>query len=66
LEAIFRNKEDYPPQFISKLVLELVSGKADRLSGRYFLAVRDINEIIEQTDKILLEDLLTLRIEGES
>jgi len=52
----------YRPEVVANFILELVSGKADRLTGRYFLPHRNLDEIIERTDEIISEDLFTLRI----
>ena len=52
----------HPPELVARLALQLVSGKADALTGRYFLATSDFGEIVAQTEAILREDLLTLRI----
>jgi len=59
---IFEEGKDAPPEVVSKLALELVSGRADRLTGRYFLAPADFEEIVARTDEILEKDLMTLRI----
>lgn len=39
-------RETLDPALASKLVLELASGKADRLSGRYFHALDDLDELL--------------------
>jgi NAD(P)-dependent dehydrogenase (short-subunit alcohol dehydrogenase family) len=39
-------RETLDPALASRLVLELASGKADRLSGRYFHALDDLDEIL--------------------
>ena len=59
---IFEEGRDYPPELVADLVLQLVSGKADRLTGRYLLAHRDLDQILERADEIIAGDLLTLRI----
>lgn len=59
---VFEKRRDYPPELVANLVVELVSGKADRLTGRYFLAHRDFNETIRRSEEIISKDLLTLRI----
>jgi NAD(P)-dependent dehydrogenase (short-subunit alcohol dehydrogenase family) len=61
-KSIFEDGRDHPPEIVADLILELVSGKADRLHGRYFLATKDINDVLAQEDKILAEDLMTLRL----
>jgi len=63
-KRIFEEGRDCPPELVADLILELVSGRADHLTGRYFPAQRDLDEIIEQSDRIMAEDLLALRIRG--
>jgi NAD(P)-dependent dehydrogenase (short-subunit alcohol dehydrogenase family) len=59
---LFAQGLDSPPEAVAELCLELVSGKADALTGRYLLVQRDLDEILERADEIVREDLLTLRI----
>jgi hypothetical protein len=59
---IFEEGRAHPPELVARFILELVSGKADRLTGRYFLPHQDLDEIIKRTDEIISKDLLTLRI----
>jgi NAD(P)-dependent dehydrogenase (short-subunit alcohol dehydrogenase family) len=59
---IFEEGRDHPPELVADLCIKLVSGRADRLTGRYFLATRDFDEVIGQTDTIVADDLMTLRI----
>lgn len=60
---IFEEKKDYPPEIVSDLILKLLSGRADKLSGRYFLPHRDnFEKMVEQADDIIAHDLWTLRI----
>ena len=61
-EKIFEEGRDYPPQAVAALILELVSGKADALTGRYFDVREALDDYIARTDDILKSDLLTLRI----
>ncbi|NJN83509.1 MAG: SDR family oxidoreductase [Caldilineaceae bacterium] len=61
-ERIFEEGQDYPPEAVAQTVLQLVSGKADRLTGRYFDVREDIDELVAQQDDILANDRLTLRI----
>ena len=61
-DQIFEDGRDYPPQAVAALIRELVSGKADALTGRYFDVRENLDEYIAQTDDILAEDRLTLRI----
>jgi len=60
--GIFERGEDSPPEVVSEMALKLVSGQADDLTGRYFLATANFEEIIAQMDEILREDRFTLRI----
>jgi NAD(P)-dependent dehydrogenase (short-subunit alcohol dehydrogenase family) len=40
------DRDTLDPALASRLVLELASGKADRLSGRYFHALDDLDELV--------------------
>ena len=50
---------------VADFMLELVSGKADVLTGRYFDPRQDLDEIAARTAKIIEDDLYTLRIRGK-
>jgi len=54
----------HPPELVANFILELVSGKVDRLTGRYFLPHQNLDELIKRTDEIISNDLFTLRIRG--
>lgn len=60
----FAEGRQHPPTLIADLCLKLVSGRADRLTGRFFHATRDFEEILSRTAEILAEDLLTVRLPG--
>lgn len=51
-----------PPELSAELALDLVSGRADVLTGRYFSASEDFDEIVENADAIAETDARTLRI----
>lgn len=59
---IFEEGRDSPPELVAEWAVNLVSGRADALTGRYFLVKSDFAETIRQTEAILAGDLLTLRI----
>ncbi|HGE71125.1 TPA: SDR family oxidoreductase [Candidatus Poribacteria bacterium] len=59
---IFEEGHDSPPEKVAELILKLLSGKADKLTGRYFPVSQNFDEIIARTDEIISKDLLTLRI----
>jgi len=63
LKDIFDSGRDAQPEVVSDLALQLVSGRADRLTGRYFLAPCDFDAIVARTDEIIEKDLLTLRLQ---
>jgi len=63
-EKGFREGRGHPPDLVADLAVKLVSGRADALTGRFFLATRDFDETVRQTDAILRDDLMTLRISG--
>ena len=52
----------HPPELVANLIINLVSGRVDNLTGRYFLATQDFEELVKQADKIVAEDFWTLRI----
>lgn len=59
---IFERGWDGPPEVVAQLALNLVSGRADALTGRYFDAMRDFEETVASTESIVEQDLLTLRL----
>jgi len=61
-EKIFENGNDAPPEKVAELILNLVSGKADKLTGRYIRVTQDFDELIARADEIVSGDLYTLRI----
>jgi len=62
-EKIFEQGRGHPPELVADLVLKLVSGRADALTGRFFLATRNFDEIVAETEAILRNDLMTLRMQ---
>lgn len=59
---IFDQGRDEQPEVVSELALQLVSGRADRLTGRFIHAPCDFDALVARTDEILQNDLLTLRL----
>lgn len=59
---IFSEGRGAPPELIAERALDLVSGRADALTGRYLPAAGDWDSIIEQAADIVAQDRLTLRI----
>jgi hypothetical protein len=56
-----------PPELAPQLVLELASGRFDRLSGRYIHAEHDPpDELERRIPKILKDDLNAIRLRRES
>jgi NAD(P)-dependent dehydrogenase (short-subunit alcohol dehydrogenase family) len=51
-----------PAEAIATMCVQLVSGAADALSGRYFLVQPGVDAMVADADRILKEDLWTLRI----
>ncbi|MXU64393.1 SDR family NAD(P)-dependent oxidoreductase [Oceanomicrobium pacificus] len=64
IKEIFERGEDHPPSVVADCVLALASGRADRLSGRYFLPHEDYEAVIDAADEVLDRDLWALRITG--
>ena len=59
---IFEEGRGHAPELVASFVLELLTGRADRLSGRFFRIPGDLARLAAQADAILAADLLTLRI----
>lgn len=62
---LFEQGRDRLPELVAERVVQLASGKADALSGRYILATEDLDALVTQADRIIQEDLWTLRIRGK-
>lgn len=61
-QQLFRDGADTPLERAVDLMLLLVSGKADALSGRYIDVDADLDALLQQTELIEREDLYTLRL----
>jgi NAD(P)-dependent dehydrogenase (short-subunit alcohol dehydrogenase family) len=55
------DSETSPPEAAAKLVVQLASGKADELTGRYIHVTQDLDDLVANARTIEAEDLLTLR-----
>jgi len=60
---IFENGRDASPELAANFAVELVSGRADALTGRYFNANSDFADVINQTDEILAKNRFVLRLQ---
>lgn len=58
----FRDSGWYPPERGAELMRFLASGKADRLTGRFFSVHYDENQLVAEADRIEREQLYALRI----
>ncbi len=58
--------DSLPPERAAELVLNLLSGRADRLSGCLFSAGGDFEATVENADAILEQDALRLRLKPVS
>lgn len=52
----------YPPERAAELCNFLASGKADALSGRFFSVHYNENDILAQADRVVADELYTLRV----
>jgi NAD(P)-dependent dehydrogenase (short-subunit alcohol dehydrogenase family) len=59
---IFDEGRDTPMESAIQLMLSLVSGKADALSGRYIAVTYDLDELMRRAEEIQKNDLYTLRL----
>jgi NAD(P)-dependent dehydrogenase (short-subunit alcohol dehydrogenase family) len=60
---IFDEKFDVPAERPAKLVLELASGRADALSGRYLSIYDDLDALVRDAAMIEEKDLYSLKVE---
>jgi NAD(P)-dependent dehydrogenase (short-subunit alcohol dehydrogenase family) len=65
-KKIFDEARDDSSRPGEELVLHLASGKADALSGRFFAAPGDPNNLLHRTNRILKDDLNVLRIRSDA
>jgi NAD(P)-dependent dehydrogenase (short-subunit alcohol dehydrogenase family) len=61
-KSIFDEGKNVPPDFAANLVLYLASGRADMLSGRFFIVPEDPNEVVKRADEVKREDLYAMRL----
>jgi NAD(P)-dependent dehydrogenase (short-subunit alcohol dehydrogenase family) len=61
-QQMFAEKKDTPIERSVALVLQLATGQADALSGRYIDAEDDLTELLRHADEIQSKDLYTLRL----
>ena len=55
-------RDTLDPSLASRLLVLLASGRADRLSGRFFHALDDLDEILERADEVVADDLYVPRL----
>ncbi len=59
--AFFEKGGGDSPELAARLVVQLASGKADTLSGRYIDVFDDLDELIRRVDEITRDDLYSLK-----
>ena len=64
MQVAFDKGEDDPPEACAAFVVQLASGKADMLSGRFIDVelIDDLDELVQHADEILRDDLYALRL----
>lgn len=55
-------RETLDPELAARLLLVLASGRADLLSGRFFHALDDMDEILRRADEVVDDDLYAARL----
>jgi NAD(P)-dependent dehydrogenase (short-subunit alcohol dehydrogenase family) len=61
-ENIFTKGRDVSPDAAVELVLELLSGRADALSGRWFGVGDDFDAVVAEAEQAAADDLYALRL----
>ena len=62
IQQAFDEGHDVPPTLAAELTAHLASGRFDALTGRAFNAGEDMDAVAEDTDRIIADDLRTLRM----
>ena len=61
-QALMEGGHNLPPERSAELVLQLASGRADILSGRFLDITDDIDALIARVEEIKRDDLYTMRL----
>ena len=59
---LFDRGRDVPAEKAAQLVVQLASGRADALSGRFINVSDDLAKLLEQLDEVKRDNLYTLRV----
>lgn len=59
---LFDQGRDVPPEKAAQLVVQLASGRADALSGRFLGVTDDLPKLLEQLEEVKRSGLYTLRV----
>jgi NAD(P)-dependent dehydrogenase (short-subunit alcohol dehydrogenase family) len=59
---LFDQGRDVPPEKAAQLVVQLASGRADALSGRFLGVADDLPKLLEQLEEVKRSGLYTLRV----
>jgi NAD(P)-dependent dehydrogenase (short-subunit alcohol dehydrogenase family) len=59
---LFDQGRDVPPEKAAELVVQLASGRADALSGRFLGVADDLPKLLEQLEEVKRSGLYTLRV----
>jgi NAD(P)-dependent dehydrogenase (short-subunit alcohol dehydrogenase family) len=64
IKDAFEAKVDVPPTLAAELAVQIASGRCDALHGRALQATENLDETLAATERIIEEDLKTLRMRG--
>ena len=59
---LFDRGRDVPPEKAAQLVVQLASGRADALTGRFIDVSDDLAKLLERLDEVKSDNLYTLRV----
>ena len=62
LHEMLEQGKDVPPTMAAGLAVEIASGRLDDLHGRLLTVRDDLGRVLAEKDRILAEDLKTLRL----
>jgi len=66
LPELAEREDALPADRIAGLVVELATGRADALSGRFLHVLDDLDELVVRSGEITRDDLYALRFRGEA
>jgi NAD(P)-dependent dehydrogenase (short-subunit alcohol dehydrogenase family) len=62
LPGLARRDDALGPEEAARLVVDIASGRLDRLAGRFLHVLDDVDDLLRRIDEVTVDDLYTLRL----